>query len=48
MGDDKKVYSQKQYDEGVRAAAKQAATDAIRHLRELDKKQEQEEKELKA
>ena len=39
MGDsDKKVYSQSQYDEGVKVAAKQAATDAVKHLRELDQK----------
>lgn len=47
QGDEKKVYSQQQYDEGVRNAAKQAATDAVKHLRSLDKKNAQENQKLK-
>lgn len=45
-GEDKKVYSQAQYDEAVRAAAKQAATDAVKHLRELDKENAKENEQL--
>jgi len=45
-GEDKKVYSQAEYDEGVRNAAKQAATDAVKHLRELDKENAKENEEL--
>jgi len=40
------VFSQAQYDEGVRNAAKQAATDAVKHLRDLDKETKNENEEL--
>ena len=37
VGDEKKVFSKTQYDEAVRNAAQQAATDAVKSLRKLDK-----------
>ena len=40
------MFSQAQYDEGVRNAAKQAATDAVKHLRDLDKETKNENEEL--
>jgi hypothetical protein len=46
-GEEKKVYSQKQYDEAVRNAAERAATDAVRNLRSLDKKEQAEAKKMR-